>query len=107
MTPPSIEQGLVWYIDYADGIIGRLDPRTAETTEWQNPYGKPGYPGGFQSLTLDSNGNPWGARHEFNGQRHARSEDREIHRLVPACGVRKPANANHFYGRGPERQSVD
>ena len=62
------KQGLVWYIDYADGIIGRLDPRSAEITEWQDSFVKPGYPGGFQSLTLDSNGNPWGARHEFNGQ---------------------------------------
>lgn len=61
------KQGLVWYCDYAEGIIGRLDPRTAETTEWRDPFVKPGYPGGFQSLAVDSNGNPWGARHEFNG----------------------------------------
>jgi virginiamycin B lyase len=60
-------EGLVWYCDYAEGIIGRLDPRTGETKEWLNPKGKAGYPGGYQSLELDKDGNPWGARHEFNG----------------------------------------
>lgn len=60
-------EGLVWYCDYAEGIIGRLDPRTGDIKEWRNPMVKPGYPGGYQSLELDRDGNPWGARHEFNG----------------------------------------
>jgi virginiamycin B lyase len=61
------QDGLVWYCDYAEGIIGRLDPRTGEIKEWLNPKGKAGYPGGYQSLAIDRDGNPWGARHEFNG----------------------------------------
>jgi streptogramin lyase len=61
------KDGVVWYCDYAEGIVGRLDPRTGEIKEWRNPLVKPGYPGGFQSLELDSDGNPWLARHEFNG----------------------------------------
>jgi virginiamycin B lyase len=60
-------KGLVWYCDYAEGIIGRLDPRSGETKEWLNPKGRAGYPGGYQSLELDKDDNPWGARHEFNG----------------------------------------
>jgi streptogramin lyase len=61
------QDGLVWYCDYADGIIGRLDPRTGETKEWMNPLEKPGVPGGYQSVEIDKDGNPWGARHEMNG----------------------------------------
>jgi len=59
--------GIVWYCDYAEGLVGRLDPRTGQIKEWVNPVGKPGYPGGAQSMEIDAQGNPWLARHEFNG----------------------------------------
>jgi virginiamycin B lyase len=59
--------GIVWYCDYAEGLVGRLDPRTGLIKEWVNPTGKPGFPGGAQSMEIDSQGNPWLARHEFNG----------------------------------------
>jgi len=54
-------KGLVWYCDYAEGIIGRLDPRSGETKEWLNPKGRAGYPGGYQSLELDKDDNPGAA----------------------------------------------
>jgi streptogramin lyase len=60
-------KGLVWYCDFAEGIVGRLDPRTGEVTEWEGPSTKPGFPGGFQALELDSQGNSWVTRHEYDG----------------------------------------
>jgi virginiamycin B lyase len=60
-------QGMVWYSDYAEGIIGRLDPGTGEVNEWQDPFVKQGYNSGFHDLELDLAGNPWVGRHEYNG----------------------------------------
>lgn len=59
--------GMVWYSDEAEGILGRLDPKTGATQEWQAPSSMPGYPGGFHDLELDQDGNPWLGRHEYNG----------------------------------------
>jgi len=59
--------GMIWYCDFNEGIIGRLDPRTGEVKEWQDPSERPGFPGGFQALELDSEGNSWAGRHEYNG----------------------------------------
>ena len=63
----SDAEGIVWYTDYADGILGRLDPRTGKIEEYVNPLEKAGYAGGFHDIQLDANGNPWLGRHEFNG----------------------------------------
>ena len=52
------KDGMVWYSDQGEGILGRLDPKTGATKEWQDPSSKPGYPGGFHDLELDHNGNP-------------------------------------------------
>jgi len=60
-------EGMVWYSDFAEGVVGRLDPHTGKVKEWQDPLVKPGYNGGFHDLELDSQGNPWVGRHEFNG----------------------------------------
>jgi virginiamycin B lyase len=59
--------GMIWYCDFNEGIIGRLNPRTGETKEWQDPSERPGFPGGFQAVDLDKAGNPWAGRHEYNG----------------------------------------
>ncbi|MBZ5643647.1 MAG: carboxypeptidase regulatory-like domain-containing protein, partial [Acidobacteriia bacterium] len=63
----SDAEGIVWYTDYADGILGRLDPRTGKIEEYVNPLEKAGIAGGFHDIQLDVNGNPWLGRHEFNG----------------------------------------
>ena len=63
----SDKDGMVWYSDEAEGILGRLDPKTGKTKEWQNPSTRPGFPGGFHDLELDRDGNPWAGRHEYNG----------------------------------------
>jgi virginiamycin B lyase len=61
------KSGMIWYQDFAQGIIGRLNPATAEIKEWQDPATKPGYPPGFQGIDWDAQGNMWLARHDWNG----------------------------------------
>lgn len=63
----SDKDGMIWYCDFAEGIVGRLNPKTGEVKEWEDPSPRPGFPGGFQALELDSQGNPWVTRHELNG----------------------------------------
>jgi virginiamycin B lyase len=62
-------EGMVWYDDYAEPIVGRLNPRTGEIHEWRDPLVKPGYNAGFLDLELDREGNPWVGRPApgFNG----------------------------------------
>jgi virginiamycin B lyase len=52
-------QGMIWYDDFAEPILGRLDPRTGKTQEWTLPEIRPGFPGGSLDLELDRDGNPW------------------------------------------------
>src|SRR5205823_9280009 len=53
--------GMIWYQDFGQDFIGRLNPRTAEVKEWQvpalRPY-PPFAPGGLD-VDLDNEGNPW------------------------------------------------
>jgi virginiamycin B lyase len=51
--------GMIWYDDFADPILGRLDPRTGKTKEWTLPEIRPNFPGGSLDLELDRNGDPW------------------------------------------------
>jgi len=59
--------GMIWYQDFMDGIIGRLNTVTGEVKEWHDPVTKPGYPSAFQCLEWDSQGNIWLGRHDWNG----------------------------------------
>jgi virginiamycin B lyase len=62
-------EGMVWYGDYAEPIVGRLNPRTGEVKEFRNPLVKEGYNGGFLEVQFDHDGNPWVGRPGpgFNG----------------------------------------
>ncbi len=55
-------QGMIWYDDFAEPILGRLDPRTGKTQEWTLPEIRPNFPSGSLDLELDREGNPWIAR---------------------------------------------
>ena len=52
-------QGMIWYDDFAEPILGRLDPRTGKTQEWTLPEIRPNFPSGSLDLELDREGNPW------------------------------------------------
>lgn len=53
--------GMVWYQDFSDSFLGRLNPRTGEVKEWPLPALKPFPPfaGGGLDVKLDGEGNPW------------------------------------------------
>ncbi len=55
-------QGMIWYDDFAQPVLGRLDPKTGETKEWQLPSIKPGVPQGSLCLAVDKAGNIWIAK---------------------------------------------
>ena len=53
--------GMIWYQDFGQPFIGRLDPRTGEVKEWRVPAIRPSppfAPGGLD-VKIDSDGNPW------------------------------------------------
>jgi virginiamycin B lyase len=52
-------QGMIWYDDFAEPILGRLDPRTGKTKEWTLPEIRPDFPSGSLDLEIDRDGNPW------------------------------------------------
>jgi len=48
--------GMVWYVDEPRGMLGRIDPTTGETREWQTPGGGGSRP---YALTKDDQGRLW------------------------------------------------
>jgi len=46
----------VWYVDYARGSLGRLDPTTGEAEEWVSPGGTDSRPYG---MAVDSSDRLW------------------------------------------------
>jgi streptogramin lyase len=51
--------GTVWYSDFADEFLGKLDPKTGQVTEYPIPLLKPGFPKGSLEVHLDKDENPW------------------------------------------------
>ncbi len=51
--------GTVWYSDFADELVGKLDPKTGQATEYPIPVLKQGFPKGSLELQLDKDENPW------------------------------------------------
>ncbi len=54
--------GMIYYIDFAQPMAGRLDPRTGATKEWRLPVFRPGFPAGSLDMAIDKDGNLWIAR---------------------------------------------
>ena len=53
------KDGIVWFNDFEEMILGRLDPKTGQVREFPIPTLKPGYPVGVLDLESDSAGNLW------------------------------------------------
>jgi streptogramin lyase len=58
---------MVWYNDFREPLIGRLDPRTGETKEWTMPPLKPGFPEGTLSIEFNRDGFLWIPRFRQGG----------------------------------------
>lgn len=61
------KSGTIWYQDFRDGIVGRLNTADGEVKEWQDPVSKHGFPSAFQCVEWDADGNMWTGRHDWNG----------------------------------------
>jgi streptogramin lyase len=51
--------GTVWYSDFGQQYLGKLDPKSGQVTQYPIPVTKPGYPVGTLDLELDNGGNLW------------------------------------------------
>lgn len=51
--------GFIYYDDFQRPLIGRLDPKTGQTKEWNLPVLRPGYPEGLLTIKIDKNGDAW------------------------------------------------
>ena len=47
---------IVWYVDYSLGRLGRLDPRTGDIKEWDNPSGAASRP---YAMAIDASDRVW------------------------------------------------
>ncbi len=52
-------QGRVWYSNFVENTLGRLDPATGDHKEFAYPAVKPGFPTGALCLEPDGEGNLW------------------------------------------------
>ena len=51
--------GNVWYSDFGQMYLGKMDPRTGKVTQYPIPVVKPGWPVGTLDLEFDKDDNPW------------------------------------------------
>jgi virginiamycin B lyase len=51
--------GIVWFSNFGEQFLSKLDPRTGEVTNFAIPIQKPGFPTGTLDLELDEDGNLW------------------------------------------------
>jgi len=51
--------GLIWYSNFVEPFLGRLDPRTGKHAEFAVPVLKPSFPTGALALEPDADGNWW------------------------------------------------
>jgi hypothetical protein len=51
--------GLVWYASFGEQILGKLDPKTLQITEYPVPVLKPTAPKGILGMRFDEDENPW------------------------------------------------
>jgi virginiamycin B lyase len=52
-------EGMVWYASFGEQILGKLDSRTGQTTEYQVPRLKPNLPTGILALRFDKDQDLW------------------------------------------------
>ena len=52
-------QGTVWYSDFGQMFLGKMDPKTGKVTQYPIPEVKKGYPVGTLNLEFDRDDNPW------------------------------------------------
>ena len=52
-------KGNVWYSDFGQMFLGKMDPKTGKVTQYPIPITKPGFPLGSLDLEIDREDNVW------------------------------------------------
>jgi virginiamycin B lyase len=52
-------EGTVWYSDFGQMFLGKMDPTTGKLTQYPIPETKKGFPVGTLNLEFDKDDNPW------------------------------------------------
>jgi streptogramin lyase len=52
-------EGSVWYSDFGQMFLGKMDPKTGKVTQYPIPEQKADYPKGTLDLEIDKDDNPW------------------------------------------------
>jgi virginiamycin B lyase len=52
-------KGNVWYSDFGQMFLGKMDPRTGEVKQYPIPMTKPGFPTGSLNIEVDRDDNIW------------------------------------------------
>jgi virginiamycin B lyase len=52
-------EGTVWYSDFGQMFLGKMDPKTGAVVQYPIPETKKGWPLGTLNLEIDQEGNPW------------------------------------------------
>ena len=52
-------EGTVWYSDFGQMFLGKMDPKTGKVTQYPIPENKKGFPVGTLNLEFDKDDNPW------------------------------------------------
>lgn len=98
-------QGVVWYSNFGEANIGKLDPRTGKVTEYQIPELKHGSPVGSLSMRFDAEQNLWlGMMFQGGVAKFDRKTEKFQTWSVPAEFNRDMTQVNMA---SPERSSVD
>jgi len=53
------QRGNVWFSDFQEQFVSKLDPKTGKVTQYPVPIAKPGFPTGGLMITMDRDGNIW------------------------------------------------
>jgi len=98
-------QGMVWYAAFGEQILGKLDPKTGQITEYQVPVLKPAAPKGILGMRFDADENPWLAM-QFQGG--IAKFDRKTEKFQ-TWSLPPDLNGDHVQINevSPERQRVD
>jgi streptogramin lyase len=52
-------EGAVWYSDFGQMFLGKMDPKSGKVTQYPIPETKKGFPVGTLNLEFDKDDNPW------------------------------------------------
>ena len=98
-------KGMVWYSNFGEQNIGRLDPKTARVTEYPLPVMKQGFPTGNLGLQFDQEGDLWLAAMNQGGiARFDRKTEKFQTWILPPEWNNDATQVNMVH---PERASVD